>query len=276
MDSFKTKNPNIYDRAQLDYEGHTHILYVHRVRWSDFKDSLEYNRIFSYFDIIRSSDKTLIGRVTEYTTDERLISLFYRWYHRDHLKPLDFSATVYFSGPADSSEEEGTLTKSPYAIIPPDIFKEADGRIDDEIRMTVTNPEGFVNTQSYHVSKMNRSYIMPLTQFKRLVFMEDPDGDPEKLPKKRYIRQVGENLYLVMIKKDVYKSGMDELKKKGECPFKTFISEGDQIRVHIDPAPMRDGARCFDFAGNTLNHIDALKRVEAIRRAAQKDRESRI
>ena len=291
MTSYKHTNPRIKDNAGIPYNGEVHRLHKKTVRWSDLPDSPDYKKLFVYYDIIRTRDHAVIGRITKYTTDERLDSLLYRYYNRDHMRPFEFSARIYMSGSADDPDSTEGAVKTPYVIIPPDIISNADARVDDEIEMTVTGPDGYSNTQRYHISKMSRSYIMPLTQFKRLAYMEvneegafqwasPHEGDarsyeviPEDhLPKRNYKTQVGDNLFLVMMKKSVYKSGMDAVRNGDECPFCLFIKEGDVINVSVRPAPMRDGRRCFDFAKNTLDHINNVKLMEQIHRKAM-DRE---
>lgn len=138
---------------------------------------------FTFYDIVRftKTARDYVGRVTDRTTDARLDSLFYRVYYPEHLKPFGFTGTVRFSGDQDPPTEiiehalkggdlgEYSITKTPYISVPPAIVDMFDCHVDDEIRITVENSDGFTYSEKYHFSMMGDRLIIPLTKFKRLI-----------------------------------------------------------------------------------------------------------
>ena len=165
---------------KIEAYGHAHYLREHTTERI-------HGGTFTYYDIVRFTDKNreYVGRVTEHTTPARLDSLFYRTYYPDHLKPFGFTGTVRFSGDRDLSPDasaevlarmdkdrglgEINITKTPYVSVPPAIVDMFDCHVDDEIRITIENKDGFTYSEKYHFSMMGDRLIIPLTKFKRLI-----------------------------------------------------------------------------------------------------------
>lgn len=265
MQSVKPVNPRLYDGAVLDYDGVGYVLRAHSVRWSDDPDSPYYGQTFVYFDVVRKTDKKTIGRFTQYTTDARIDSFFYRYYNREHMRPFSIIERVYFSGPSDTSEDSGASpTKSPYIPIPPAIVEFCDLRVDDELAIYATNRDGIeLGPEYYHLSLMSKkTYVLPLTRFKRMAYVFDEKSDGYKWKH---------------IKKDQYAWAFDHPEGSEDSdPIPLFMRPGDILSVRVERAPQLEGRRCFDFALNTLEHIKAVKVAEAHRRARDQSRGHRL
>lgn len=137
---------------------------------------------FVYFDVKHRHTKgtETIGRITEYTTEDRLTSMIYRYYHPGHAQPFTISGQVKFTG----GKEGSGVSRMPYLDIPDEFVEAYDLHVDDEISATVTCMD-LTYTFSYHLSQKGlyvtdggdtetRRLILPLTQIKRLVVVEDP------------------------------------------------------------------------------------------------------
>lgn len=249
-------NPRLYDGAVLEYDGTAYVLRAHSVRWSDLKDSYYYDVIFVYFDVVRQTDGAVIGRFTQYTTDARIDSFFYRYHNREHMRPFSIIERVYFSGPSDAVEGSKEFShKSPYIAIPPAIVEFCDLRVDDEIIIHATNRDGVeLGPERYHLSLMSKkTFVLPLTRFKRMAYVLD-----EKTNKHKW-RHINKDLYAWAY---THPEGSEERE-----PIPLFMRPGDVLSVRVEPGPQLEGRRCFDFALNTLNHIEAMKIAEALSRS---------
>lgn len=245
--------------------------------------SLKYPRPhdFVYFDVKRfsTSGTEFIGRVTEYTNEDRLASLIYRYLHPDHAKSCIIEGKVLYSGGAEGSG----VSRMPYIEVPDTIEEASDLRVDDEVRYTVSSM-GCSYTANYHMSQMGvyhgldggtRRLILPLTQIKRLVIYETEDKDEEGRPrtsfkfvsKKIYDKHTlqlmaGEPLTFTRTRKP-RKSKANPNPKPiiEEIPCRRFIDEYTGVTVEIVPedTTVNDwaGARMgrFDFACETIKKL---------------------
>lgn len=219
---------------------------------------------FVYFVVkqISNAGQDTIGRITEYTTEERLTSMIYRHYHKEHARPCSFTAKVLFSG---DSPEEGKISASsrmPYVEIPTSVLIESDLEVDDEILITITNERGDSWTELYHVSNMGlynlreegqpttektRRYIVPLVGFKRAVVLENI---PEDVPIKQSVRFVTKhdyNLHTAQLKKGeplTYSHSFKPRPSKANpkppvqevtIPCHRLINEYDTVTVQLVP-----------------------------------------
>lgn len=217
---------------------------------------------FYYYDIVRippRGSRVTVGRVTAYTTPERLDSLFYRYYHPDHLKPFSFSGTVRFSGQADETTAiHPTLTKHPYLSIPREIVTASDIRVDDEIEITVINSDGWTLTECYHVSQMDDYLIVPLSQFKRAVIQDLPEGKklvfqasgPYAQDSQKLIDHPQEGRPHFSFKKPIKGPDREPTGEFITVDYVRFINPGDRINIICRPDPEGDGR--LDFAYETL------------------------
>lgn len=242
-------------------------------------------RSFVYYQLSRRTNKNTeqIGRITTYTTEERLQSLLYRYYNPGHALGLSFHGRVRLSGSAEDPEAEitpedraeGLPSKMPYITIPADDVIKCNLRVDDEISYTIVNPQGERYTERYHLSTTakpldgsTRSLILPLTRIKRLVMFDDGTG------RARYIKKVDFDRHTEDIQKgrpltiDIphYKNGkVDHIET---VPVHRFINEGDEVAVTISPEEwskneFMDRLGRFDFVINTLKLIESKRRAEA-------------
>ena len=233
--------------------------YMHHYREHVIKNGLN-GREFHYFDIVRippRGPRVTVGRVTEYTTPERLASLYYRYYRPDHLKDFRFSGTVRFSGDAEGD----TAGKHPYITIPAEISEASDIRVDDEIEITVINPDGWTLTDCYHVSQMDDYLIVPLVKFRRAVIQDLPEGKkltfqasgPYREDSKKLKNHPQEGRPRFSFEKPI--KGPDG-RPTGETltvEYTRFINPGDKINIICRPDPEGDGR--IDFAYETLVRI---------------------
>lgn len=216
---------------------------------------------FRYYDIVRipsRGPRVTVGRVTAYTTPDRLASLYYRYYHPEHLQPFAFTGTVRFSGQAEETTAENpTLTKHPYITIPPEIVRSSDIRVDDEIEITVINAEGWTVTDCYHVSQMDDYLIVPLVKFKRAVIQELPEGKILTFQPSTLYRADSRTLLEQPQEGRPRFSFQKPLKDPAGNPagfltveYTRFINPGDTVNIICRPDPEGDGR--LDFAYESL------------------------
>lgn len=230
-------------------------------------------RDFVYFVVRQISGRTneTIGRITEYTTEERLTSMIYRFYNPEHAGPISFRARVLFSG---SPEEEETprgekriseASRMPYVEIPASLLDKSGLCVDDEISITITNERGDSYTDHYHVSNMGlynlreeglfteektRRFIVPLTKFKRAVVLEPEPGSnlPIRNPVKfvtgrkytehtRKLREGKPISFDYEFKGRPTKENPKPDKKTVEVPCHRLIDEYSEVTVQIIPEP---------------------------------------
>lgn len=243
---------------------------------------------FVYFDVKHKSNKgtETIGRVTEYTTEDRVASMIYRYYNPGHAQPCELSGIVKFSGGRESSQ-------MPYLEIPDAIAEAYDLRVDDEVTVSI-ECMGLSYTFYYHLSQMglyvsdggessHRRLILPLTQIKRLVAVDDPqhtdeDGNPTPLfkyvTKKDYDEQTrqiakGKPLEYTFYYRPRWKTKANPNRRPvrvRSAPCRRFIDEFVKVTATITPEdrtpndwPNAHPGR-FDLATVTIN---AFGRVEA-------------
>lgn len=234
---------------------------------------------FVYFEVKRfsTSGTEFIGRVTEYTTEDRLSSLIYRYLHPGHARSCAFEGKVLYSG-----GKEGTgVSRMPYVEIPDSIAGASDLRVDDEVRYTVSSM-GDSYTAYYHISNMgvyrgldgeSRRLILPLTQIKRLVILETPEElDAAGRPKTKFkyvtkrtydmhtrLLAAGEPLtYPYTHKPRRSKENPNPEPITEEVPCRRFIDEYVGVSVEIIPedVTVNDWPKArpgrFDFARETI------------------------
>lgn len=229
---------------------------------------------FHYYVVFNKSSekKTVIGRITEHTTEDRLRSMLYRFYNEGHAKPTGFIGFVNFTG---------TTSRTPYVVVPSRLAEAHDLRVDDEVQICITRPDGHTYTDRYHLSHMSLHYtddgegsrdghrmlIVPLVAFKRLVVV-NPGTASEKIT---YVKKTtydehteklraGETIGLSRVVKNPEDGGTTTVVD----PCIRFIDEGDEVKVDLYPdeytqhAFMERTGR-FDFAKETLNQIRLAK-----------------
>lgn len=235
--------------------------------WSYNPKNPHYMDTFTFYEVVTIDGKGThpIGRITEHTTEERKISLFYRYFNPDHLGEFSFQATVRFNGYTPGAISKGrTSTKTPYVTIPAEIVQKYDIHVDDEIEISVKS-NGHTVSDIYHVSRMNTnnknrikndgtpatsSFIIPLNRFKRyaeLSFPEDPvSKDP---PEKRFQKLVTPvyksvfadlerghtNLTVPWIYLGKKYDELPEKERKISLPCVLFIAPGDPVEVSVTP-----------------------------------------
>ncbi len=233
---------------------------------------------FVYFDVKHKSNTgtETLGRITEYTTEDRLTSLIYRYYNPDHAKPCSFTGRV--------SVIEGRKTSKMFYLEIPQFYVEScDLRVDDEVKVNITCM-GLSYTFFYHLSQTGffphvgqapqRLLILPLTQVKRLVAVEDPASIDENgnavpifryVPKKIYdeqTRQIAKGKPLEYQVSYRPKKTKKNPKRKpvitAVLPCRRFIDEYNEVSVEIIPEaytvndwPNAHVGR-FDFAKETI------------------------
>ena len=227
---------------------------------------------FVYYQVSRrSSNKTeQIGRITEYTTEERLQSLLYRYFNLGHALGLSFRGRVRLSGPAD-----GLGSKMPYVVIPNEDVARCDLRVDDEISYSIINSRGEEYTEKYHLSQTakpedntTQSMVIPLTRIKRLVILDDGTG------RARYVRKAEYDLHTELLEKgepifiEIPHTKKGKIDNIETVPVHRFINEGEDISVMISPEEytkheFMDRRGRFDFVAPTLQLIAAKRRAEA-------------
>lgn len=220
---------------------------------------------FVYFVVRQINKKTneTIGRITEYTTEERLSSMIYRHYNPEHARPCSWEGMVKFSGEAPEPGKKSQAVRMPYIEIPDSVINDSGLCVDDEILITITNERGDSFTDLYHVSNMGlyglreeglpngiskRRLIVPLTKFKRAVVLEDSPELPEiKEPYVRFVRGSTYKLHTALLEKGEpitfhhhYKPRPSKLEpnpqsKEVNYPCHRLINEHDRVTVIIEP-----------------------------------------
>lgn len=235
---------------------------------------------FVYYQLSRRSSKGTeqIGRITTYTTEDRLRSLLYRYFNPGHARGLSFYGRVRLSGSAEDLPQDPTEklpSKMPYVVVPADDVIKCDLRVDDEISYTIINAEGESYTEKYHLSQTatpldgsTRSLILPLTRIKRLVMFDDGTGRAKYIKKEEYDRHTRalEKGKPLTIEIEHYKNG--KVDSVEIIPVHRFINEGDDVAVTITPEEwtkneFMDRRGRFDFVINTIQLINAKRRAEA-------------
>lgn len=237
---------------------------------------------FAYFEVKRrsSSGTETIGRITEYTTEDRLSSMIYRYYHPEHAQPFTFSGTVLFSG----GREKSGSSRMPYVEIPDSFVEACDLRVDDEVHVEITCME-LTYSFDYHLSQMglyisdggashSRRMILPLTQIKRLVVVEDPDSvreDGSAEPMFRFVKKSTYDKHTKLIAKSrplEYEVSYTPRKTEKNphpkrivtrvLPCRRFIDDRVQVTLTVTPEdttsnnwPKAHPGR-FDFTADTL------------------------
>ncbi len=243
---------------------------------------------FVYFDVKHkhSGGTETIGRITEYTTEGRLSSMIYRYYHPGHAQPCTFSGMVFFSGGREGS---GT-SRMPYIEIPSVYAEASDLRVDDEVSVEIECMD-LRYAFNYHLSFMGlrsaknlcreeRRLILPLTLVKRLVVVDDPesmneDGTPK--PCFRYVSKTVYNEHTRMIAKGkpleypvsyrpraTPKNPHPKAIITRTLPCRRFIDDRVQVQVSITPEdttenkwPNAHPGR-FDFTTDTIQMFGLL------------------
>lgn len=255
---------------------------AYKITFREYVEEWTEHRIphkFVYYQLSRRSNKGTeqIGRITTYTTEDRLRSLLYRYFNPDHAQGLSFYGRVRLSGSADEiSGEPGERlpSKMPYIVIPSDDVDKCDLRVDDEIQYTIINGAGERYTERYHLSLTakpldgsTRSLILPLTRIKRLVVFDDGTARMRYLKKEEYDNHTRdlENNKPLTIELPHYKKG--KVDSVEIIPVHRFINEGDEVSVTINPEEwtkhqFMDRRGRFDFVINTLQLIQSKRRSE--------------
>lgn len=229
-------------------------------------------RDFVYFVVrqISAKNNEMIGRITEYTTEDRLSSMIYRYYNPEHAEPISFGARVLFSGSPETEEEApgkkriSEASRMPYVMIPDTLIDKSGLCVDDEISITITNERGDHYTDHYHISNMGlynlreegllteektRRFIVPLTKFKRAVVLEYAEGElPIRNPIKfvtgkkytehtRKLREGEPITYEFSYKGRPTKENPKPEEKTLEVPCHRLIDEYSEVTVQISPQP---------------------------------------
>lgn len=235
---------------------------------------------FVYFEVKRfsTSGTEFIGRITEYTTEDRLTSLIFRYLHPEHARPCTFEGMVLFSGGAEGSG----VSRMPYVEIPDKIIDEAGLMVDDEVQFTLTSM-GDTYTGHYHLSNMGlyrgldgpkTRLILPLTQVKRLVIVETEiiGGNGHPLTRFRFVPKSVYDQHTLMLKLGeplTYPHTYTPRKTKDNpnprpitknLPCRRFINDYVGLTVELVPEERTandwPGARSgrFDFTIETIWH----------------------
>lgn len=245
-------------------------------------------RTFTYYTVVRRSNKgtETIGQITAHTTEERLKSMFYRYFNEGHAKACSFDGSVVYSGSKSNFKEgDSARSKMPYVAIPGNVVEDNDLVVDDEVRITITNSCGVEFTDRYHLSKLTADdlgtdkgiLVVPLVGFKRLVYFDNPDtGLPEVVRVttntfNSFVKAQAEGRQITIVQKYKVKPTASE-RKKGkrtevrtrELPCFLFIPSGEEVHIDLIPQeytvnPWGRMGR-FDFAKESLL---VIKRAQA-------------
>lgn len=220
---------------------------------------------FVYFVVRQINKKTneTIGRITEYTTEERLSSMIYRYYNPEHARPCSWEGMVKFSGEAPEPGKKAEAVRMPYVEVPDSVINDSGLVVDDEILITITNERGDSFTDLYHVSNMGlygmreeglpngiskRRLIIPLTKFKRAVVLEPSEDLPKiKEPYVRFVTGRTYKLHTALLEKGepityphtfVPRPSKLEPKpgpKEVEYPCHRLLNEHGRVTITIEP-----------------------------------------
>lgn len=220
---------------------------------------------FVYFVVRQINKKTneTIGRITEYTTEERLSSMIYRYYKPEHARPCSWEGMVKFSGEAPEPGKKAEAVRMPYIEVPDSVINDSGLVVDDEILITITNERGDSFTDLYHVSNMGlygmreeglpngiskRRLIIPLTKFKRAVVLEPSEDLPKiKEPYVRFVTGRTYKLHTALLEKGepityphtfVPRPSKLEPKpgpKEVEYPCHRLLNEHGRVTITIEP-----------------------------------------
>lgn len=236
---------------------------------------------FVYYLVYVDGSKNPIGAVSSYITDERLDSLFYRYINKSSFEPVTITGTVRAHNMTSINQlgkpvTSSTVGKQPYLSIPDKIVESLDLHVDDLINITVTNSDGYTVTRRYHISKTNKTAVIPLSKFRRLGVTIDPitgmptiravpkgrDCDPEPFTFEYGIidqENKQEMTFIYMIpKKTALKNN---LQTENIQVYSHFIEIGDTVTVHIEP--VTDATRFF-FNIETLMKIRSVRRRDEL------------
>lgn len=260
-------------------------------------------RTFDYFRVSRRSSKgtEILGQITAHTTESRLESMIYRYYHPDHAKISTFDGPVVESR-SRSTAKDGKSRESVFVhvSIPSGTVRDCDYRVDDEAEIHIHNRDGEHYSYKYHLSFRSRtdgdpedtgSLIVPLSPIRRLVYFKIGERTVFQHVTEAVYREHSERLAQgqPITIKYTYQPRATKAEKeahgKGWKPEKVtiypkvqrFICSGDSVTVTIDPVehtenayyvgnkktpiPGRPGR--FDFAKESLHVIRlAQKRAQ--------------
>lgn len=233
---------------------------------------------FVFFEVKRFSTTgtEYIGRITEYTTEERLTSLLYRYLHPDHAKSCTFEAKVSFRP-----------NGSPYVELPDRVIEASGLVVDDEVCFTITS-NGCSYSGHYHLSNLGVYWgvdgpkyrlILPLNQLKRLVVLgsEIKANNGRVLSKFQLVTPAVYNQHGLMLNLGEpltypYSRAQRKTNKKRSArpiieyvPCRRFFEEGAGVTVELSPEERTvndwPGARRgrFDFTMYTVKGGGARK-----------------
>lgn len=234
---------------------------------AEYEDGKGKKKYFEYARVFRrtSEGQETIGQITEYTTEDRLKSMLYRFYNPGHASGFSFSGRVRLSGDSEESRKE-KKSKMPYVAIPSEDVSRYDLRVDDEVKITLINKHGEEYSEFYHLSltanneeENKQSLIVPLPKFKRLVVFKHP------LTGVQTFRYVTKKIYtehthgLKIGETPLYPFTYSRNHERHliMVPCHRFIDEGETVSVTLDPEEythhkfMSRMGR-FDFARETL------------------------
>ena len=171
---------------------------------------------------ITDSNKKKVGTVTNYTTEERLQSLMYRYENPEHMEKVEFIARV--------GETNGFL----YVVIPEPIRSWANIFVDDSIDLKLEKKDGStLEDVLHHVSMLKTSYIVNLRRIRRFLSEKDEKGN---------------NLIL-----------STEEFRSGKFRNDLFVKKGDLVKVSLIPTPDYQN---FFFADSMKEDVERLKKKE--------------
>lgn len=244
--------------------------------------ALKERKRFVWYDVFVDGSKEPVGAVSSYITDERIDSLLYRYFNRSTWDSLTIEGTVRAHNPV-SVKIDGTVRtndkvgKQPYIHIPESVVSELDLHVDDLVDIHVTNRDGITATRRYHISKANKTAILPLSKFRKLGVVSDPltkapvvksvpkcgrseDGDTDPCSfEGGIIAQIeGEPMTMVyrIPKRIASANGIDH---EHILEYTRFIEIGDGVKVTV--TPVLDASRFF-LNRETLLKIASVRRVD--------------
>lgn len=259
-------------------------------------------RSFDYFRVLfRTSARTeIIGQITAHTTEARLESMIYRYFHPGHADVSVFDGPVVESR-SRSTGKNGKRYDSVFhhVTIPSEIVSRCDYRVDDEAEIHIHNAHGEHYSYRYHLSFRSRtdgdpedtgSLVVPLNPVRRLVYFQRGERTVFKNVTESEYRQheklIAEGKPVTIEYTYQPRATKEEKEKYGEKwkPAKVtihpvvrrFISPGDIVTVSIDPQEFTENeytdgnkkkripgrAGRFDLAKETL-HVIALAKLTA-------------
>lgn len=244
-------------------------------------DRSKERRSFDYYRVRHRTKKgvEIIGQITAHTTEARLESMIYRYFHPGHATPCTFGPDwqhpetdgereIRVCGfERNKAESEGRETsRKPffmYVPVPKSLVDSNDYRVDDEARFTIWNEDGEQFTFEYHLSLRSHtdgnpsdsgSLVIPLSPIRKAVYYKEGDRTVFRhITEGEYRRHTeqlsrGEPIFIERVyqpratkaEKEAHGKGWKPEKVRERIQVKRFIGMGERVTVCIEPEEFTD------------------------------------